>query len=347
MALAVFLLEVYSSQSLSRQRVFRDRLNPLDVYNDVEFLSRYRVTKHIFVDLEEKISIFLHRSTIRSHPIASSTQLAVALQFLATGSFQTVIASSHGISQPSVSRCIRTVSDALCSYAREFVLFPNKTGQLIHQQRFYERYGFPKVIGCIDGTHVPILAPPQNEDVYVNRKNFHSLNIQAICDSNLKFIDIVAKWPGSTHDAFIWRQSGIHRQIESGQIPIVSGWLLGDSGYPLRPNLLTPIISSTTPGERRYNRAFVNTRKNIECAFGVWKSRWRSMDKTGGTLCYSPERVCRMVVATMVLHNICIDHGLHLETNITAEEDDIIEPPDTNTHSGNMVRQSVITEYFN
>ena len=71
------------------------------------------------------------------------------------------------------------------------------------------------------------------------------------------------------------------------------------------------------------------------------------MDKTGGTLCYSPERVCRMVVANMVLHNICIDHGLHLETNITAEEDDIIEPPETNTHSGNMVRQSVITEYFN
>ena len=65
MALAVFLLEVYSSQSLSRQRVFRDRLNPLDVYNDVEFLSRYRVTKHIFVYLEEKISIFLHRFVIQ------------------------------------------------------------------------------------------------------------------------------------------------------------------------------------------------------------------------------------------------------------------------------------------
>ena len=109
MALAVFLLEIYSSQSLSRQRVFRDRLNPLDVYNDVEFLSRYRVTKHIFVDLEEKISIFLHRSTIRSHPIVSSTQLAVALQFLATGSFQTVIITwdISALSLPMYSHCIR------------------------------------------------------------------------------------------------------------------------------------------------------------------------------------------------------------------------------------------------
>ena len=65
MALAVFLLEVYSSQSLWRQRVFRDSLNPLDVYNDVEFLSRYRVTKHIFVDLEEKISTSYIDSSFR------------------------------------------------------------------------------------------------------------------------------------------------------------------------------------------------------------------------------------------------------------------------------------------
>ena len=52
----------------------------------------------------------------------------------------------------------------------------------------------------------------------------------AICDSNLKFIDIVAKWLGSTHDAFILRLPEINRQIESGEIPIVNGWFIGDCG---------------------------------------------------------------------------------------------------------------------
>ena len=51
--------------------------------------------------------------------------------------------------------------------------------------------------------------------------------------------------------------------------------------HPLGPNLLTPILSPTTPEQRRYNRAFLYTRKNIECAFGRWKNIWRSMDKTG------------------------------------------------------------------
>ena len=80
----------------------------------------------------------------------------------------------------------------------------------------------------------------------------------------LKFIDIVAKWPGCTHDAFIWRQSEINRRIASGDIPTVKGWFLGDSGYPLRPNLITPIISPISPGERRYNRAFLKCRKTID-----------------------------------------------------------------------------------
>ena len=109
---------------------------------------------------------------------------------------------------------------------------------------------------------------------------------------------------------FYLEQSGINQRIANGDIPIANGWFLGYSGYPLRPNLLSPIISPATPSERRYIKAFPKTRKTIECAFGLWKSRWRSMDKTVGTLCYLPNRACRSVVATMVSHDICIDHNL-------------------------------------
>ena len=76
-----FFLGLEFSHSLSRQRVFRDRLNPIDIYSDTEFLSRYRITKCIFVQLQEKVVTFLHRSTTRSHSIPATTQLAIALQF--------------------------------------------------------------------------------------------------------------------------------------------------------------------------------------------------------------------------------------------------------------------------
>lgn len=48
--------------------------------------------------------------------------------------------------------------------------------------------GFPGVCGCIDCTHIAIVAPSGNlgaennypEHIYVNRKNYHSINTQLV-----------------------------------------------------------------------------------------------------------------------------------------------------------------------
>ena len=47
---------------------------------------------------------------------------------------------------------------------------------------FYDKGGFIGVIGCVDGTHVKIQGPTENENDYVNRNGFHSINVQAICN---------------------------------------------------------------------------------------------------------------------------------------------------------------------
>lgn len=49
---------------------------------------------------------------------------------------------------------------------------------------FERRHGI-KAIGCIDCTHVAIFPPPADDEdnpehVYVNRKNYHSLNVQLV-----------------------------------------------------------------------------------------------------------------------------------------------------------------------
>ncbi len=43
---------------------------------------------------------------------------------------------------------------------------------------FWEMAGFPNVFACIDGTHIRLQAPSDNEAAYVNRKNYHSINVQ-------------------------------------------------------------------------------------------------------------------------------------------------------------------------
>lgn len=74
-------------------------------------------------------------------------------------------------------------------------------------------------------------------------------------------MDIVAN-PGSAHDATIFNSSIFSAQCESGSYG--NKWLLGDSAYPLKPYLLTPIFNLQTRSEQLYNEAHIQTRNCIE-----------------------------------------------------------------------------------
>ena len=92
----------------------------------------------------------------------------------------------------------------------------------------------PGVVSAIDGTHIKIIAPSKDEDVFVNRKKVHSINTQIVFDATFNILDVVAKWPaGSTHDPRILMESGLRQLLERHHVPVVCH-LLGDSGYPCK-----------------------------------------------------------------------------------------------------------------
>jgi hypothetical protein len=64
-----------------------------------------------------------------------------------------------------------------CSSKDTFIKWPQTPEKLNSiKNGFYQKAGFPNVVGCIDGTHVPIQAPVDDEPRFVNRKGFHSIN---------------------------------------------------------------------------------------------------------------------------------------------------------------------------
>ena len=182
---------------------------------------------------------------------------------------------------------------------------------------FSQQHGFPGVIGCIDCTHVAIIPPPQNdaehpEHLYVNRKNYHSINVQLICDANLKILNVNAKFPGSTNDAYIWSGSNVQNLLRNlHNAGHKDYFLLGDSGYPLRTWLLTPLEGDYVPGtpDYNYNVAHKNTRCKIECCNGVLKNRFRCLLKHR-VLHVTPYKACKIINACIVLHNMCISNNI-------------------------------------
>jgi len=83
---------------------------------------------------------------------------------------------------------------------------------------FRNIWNFPQCGGAIDGTHIPIIAPLEYHKDYFNRKGWHSVVTQAIVDHEYKFLDIAVGYPGSNHDAFIMKNSGIYRKGMSGTL---------------------------------------------------------------------------------------------------------------------------------
>lgn len=73
----------------------------------------------------------------------------------------------------------------------------------------------------------------------------------------LKILAINPRHGGATHDSHIWRMSIIKTELERHyQDGDRATWLIGDSGYPLQPWLMTPILDAApnTP-DGRYTRA--------------------------------------------------------------------------------------------
>ncbi|XP_067660311.1 putative nuclease HARBI1 [Haliotis asinina] len=132
-----------------------------------------------------------------------------------------------------------------------FIHFPSPAECQRNKVEFHRTANFPGVIGVIDGTHIQIQAPTVTEDVYVNRHHYHSINTQVVFDPFDRIIDIVARWPGSTHDSRILSQSGLFRLMESNNLP-AGCHLLGDSGYPSKRWLLSPFLRPEPGSQARY-----------------------------------------------------------------------------------------------
>ena len=62
---------------------------------------------------------------------------------------------------------------------------------------------FSQENGCINGEHIPIKQPDENNHTNYCYKTRYSLNFQLICDKMVKFVDVEVKWPGSVHDVKI------------------------------------------------------------------------------------------------------------------------------------------------
>ena len=250
--------------------------------------------------------------------ISARQRLAVTLYRLADTATYRTISNLFAIGKSTVCEIVVQVCDAIVQFLLpRYIRLPQSAQQLrerIDESR--DRAGFPQVVACVDGCHIPIKAPHNNPEDYVNRKGFHSIILQGLVDANYMLLDICVGWPGKVHDARLFKNSSLYTSLCGGVFTpdnsvydTINGvrvppLILGDSAYPLQDWLMKPYVDrgNLSAEELQFNNRLSTTRVVVENGYGRLKGRFPALAKR---LDLNLHNCCTVIAACCVLHNFC------------------------------------------
>ncbi len=128
-----------------------------------------------------------------------------------------------GVAKSTANSVIHLFLNAVIRNFSHVIQMPNQENCESYRQVFREKIGnranfCPPIIGATDGTHIKVRPPRSDAGPWYNRKQYPSINVQATCDGNCRFIDVCVGAPGCVHDARVFRESGLENRIPPGCI---------------------------------------------------------------------------------------------------------------------------------
>ncbi|KAK4885926.1 hypothetical protein RN001_002197 [Aquatica leii] len=268
-------LDILEIIDLGFPRLTYTRSDQFHEFDDGSFRKRFRLSKATTLHLLTLIENQLEYPGNMNNSVSPMNQLLTALRFYASAGHLTAIADYMRMHTLTASRIVKKVTEAIAELYGRYINMPHTENDIRSvQNKFYRIARFPRtsIPGCDDG------------EIFRNRKSYFSINIQAVCGANLKIVDVVARWPGSTHDATVFMNS--------------------DSGYPIKNYFLTPLSNPNNRQERLYNESHIRSRNVVERLFGVWKRRFPIL---AYGIRLKLDTAMAVIVATAVLHNIALE----------------------------------------
>jgi len=271
------------------------------------------MTPPAFYTLNEKIKydpIFKNQS--RNPQADTALQLAITLYILGQKGNSTIRFSEQlqiGEGTASLYRYRSMV--ALLRLLPTYLIWPqlgSSTYRLMRSE-IEDESNFPGCIGFLDGTDIGLMyAPSFYGETYMNRKKRYALNIQTVCDNNLRFTFISAGYPASVGDPVAFGSTPLFRNLASYFFS-PDEYLLGDKIYRITRRCMTPykepLASQPIGGYKYFNWMHAHARIKIEHAIGVLKNRFRSLQQLPIYIRKKEDhtRALCWIMTCIVLHN--------------------------------------------
>ena len=156
---------------------------------DSLWLENFRLSRGTFEFVCQNISANLLRQDTRFRKAVSvEKRVAICLWHLATGEDFRSLAWRFGVGKSTACEIVNNVCKAIGDLLLPTVIvWPTGEALATVRDGFLQTWGFPQCGGAIDGTHIPIVAPPQSSADYYNRKGFYSIVLQAVVDHQYRY----------------------------------------------------------------------------------------------------------------------------------------------------------------
>lgn len=164
----------------------------LELYHgDAEdFKEAFRMLKPLFTKIVEDLRADL---TPKPNPISTrkptsvEKQVGICLYKLASCCEYRVVGRVFGVHKSTVHKFFYQVVQAINRRLLwKTIQMPDAEESKQISESFQMKSALPQIIGCIDGSHIPILPPTEGSKDFINRKHYASIVLQAVVDNNCR-----------------------------------------------------------------------------------------------------------------------------------------------------------------
>lgn len=144
-----------------------------------DWKDNFRMTHASFLELVSLMAPAMSpRQDYVRTPVPVSKRVAIALYKMASCCEYRVVANQFGVHKSTVKKCVYMFCRKLVKhYMNKFITLWNEEAEAI-SRRFEISCHLPQILGAIDGTHIPMLAPQKGYWDFINRKMWMSCNMQ-------------------------------------------------------------------------------------------------------------------------------------------------------------------------
>ena len=264
------------------------------------------------------------------------------------------ISEMHGVNYQEVMQSVWKIVDLVNMCEEIKIEFPSSYAEQEKVADGFKKKSwvqFNNCVGCVDGMLVWISQPSKGvmdscdvgtSKFFCGRKKKFGMNLQAICDHELRFIDIDISHPASTSDYLAFCTSSILSNLEKDNFLKPGFCLYGDNAYVNTRFMASPFKGTSSGPKDAYNFFQSQIRINIECAFGVLVSRFGVLRKAL-PMNISIAKVSALIRCLCILHNFCINERLgkieneRENINENQETDYLVPPTDVNDSTNIMI----------